>query len=57
MGTKDKVAKVGERGMIFVGGLKVEVEIVDYKYSYGKDLWLVKPVSGSGERWTEQAVA
>lgn len=54
MGTKDKVAKVGEKGVVELGGVKVEVEIVDYKSSYGKDRWLVTPVAGSGEVWTEQ---
>ena len=52
MGTKDKVAQVGKRGMIFVWVFKVEVEIVDYKNSYGRDRWLVKPVAGEGEVWT-----
>jgi hypothetical protein len=56
MGTRDKVAKVGEKGMMFAGGFKVEVEIVDYKNSYGRDRWLVKPIAGSGEVWTEQDV-
>ena len=56
MGTKDKVAKVGEKGAMLAGGFKVEVEIVDYKNSYGRDRWLVKPVAGSGEVWTEQDV-
>jgi len=54
MGTKDKVAKVGSRGTIFVGGFKIQVEIVDYKQSYGHDRWLVTPIAGEGEVWTEQ---
>lgn len=54
MGKKDKIAKVGQKGTIFAGGFKVEVEIVDYKKSYGRDRWLVKPIAGSGEVWTEQ---
>lgn len=61
MGTKDKVAKVGQKGKFVVkatGGLVmvVEVEIVDYKNSYGNDRWLVKPVAGKGQVWTEQNV-
>lgn len=56
MGTKDKVSNVGKKGVMAVGGIKVEVEIVDYKNSYGRDRWLVKPVAGSGEVWTEQNV-
>lgn len=56
MGTKDKVAKVGEKGLISIGGFHVEVEIIDYKNSYGRDRWLVKPVAGKGEVWTEQEI-
>jgi hypothetical protein len=56
MGTKEKIANVGKKGTIYAGGFKVEVEIVDYKNSYGRDRWLVKPVAGSGEVWTEQNV-
>jgi len=54
MGTKEKMFEIGKKGLIFAGGFKVEVEILDYKNSYGKDRWLVKPVAGSGEVWTEQ---
>ena len=56
MGTKSKIANVGKKGVMFAGGFKVEVEVVDYKNSYGRDRWLVKPVAGSGEVWTEQNV-
>lgn len=59
MGTKDKVANVGKKGMYVLrgdGGMAIEVVIMDYKNSYGRDRWLVKPVAGSGEVWTEQNV-
>lgn len=61
MGTKAKVEQVGKKGLYIVDsgtqtGLRIEVEIVDYKNSYGKDRWLIKPVSGNGEVWTEQNV-
>lgn len=57
MGTKDKVSNVGKKGLLRLGsGVKVMFEIVDYKNSYGRDRWLVKPVAGVGEMWTEQNV-
>lgn len=56
MGTKAKLENVGKKGFMFAGGLKIEVEVVDYKNSYGRDRWLVKPVAGSGEVWTEQNI-
>jgi hypothetical protein len=55
MGTKNKVlSTVGKKGSISVGGFRVEVEVIDYKNSYGRDRYLVSPVAGSGEIWTEQ---
>lgn len=37
-------------------GLWIEVEIKDVKTSYGKERFLVTPVSGSGEVWKEQVI-
>jgi hypothetical protein len=54
MGTKGKVAMVGKQGIIKIGGLVIEVEIVDYKNSYGRDRWQVAPLRGQGDIWTEQ---
>jgi hypothetical protein len=57
MGTRDKVANVGKRGTYVLrgdGGMAIDVEIVDYKSSYGRDRWLIKPIAGAGEVWTEQ---
>jgi hypothetical protein len=53
MGTKEKFARVGTKGSIFAGGLKVDVEIVDYKFTYGRDRWQVKPIAGDGLIWVE----
>ncbi len=39
---------VGKKAMIELGGLKVEVEIIDVTFSYGKTRYEVKPVRGSG---------
>lgn len=55
MGTKSKVEEfVGKKGTVWFGELEVEVEILDYKNSYGRDRFLVTPVAGTGETWTEQ---
>ena len=53
MSYKEAQTRIGEKTLVSVGGLRVEVEIMDYKNSYGKDRWLVKPVSGEGEVWME----
>lgn len=53
MTLKDQMQYMGKKATIHVGGLKIQVIITDYKTSYGKDRWLVKPVSGSGEVWIE----
>lgn len=49
-----QVAKtIGKRGSIDTGGLSIEVEVTNYKQSYGKDRWEVKPIAGSGKIWVE----
>jgi len=54
MKTQNQVASmVGKVGHVFVGGLKVKVFIDDYKFTYGRDRYLVRPVEGSGEIWIE----
>jgi len=51
---KNKVYEnVGKTGTIQAGGLIVEVQVKDYKNSYGRDRYLVTPVSGQGEVWVE----
>ncbi len=50
---KEKFINVGKKGVVRVGGLKVEVEILDYKKVYGHDRWLVSPISGAGEVWIQ----
>lgn len=50
-----RVAKtIGKRGYVQFGTLEIEVEVVNYKQSYGKDRWQVKPVAGKGEAWVEE---
>ena len=53
-GLKDKMASIGKQGTVFLDGLMVKVKIVDFKQSYGRDRWLVTPISGTGEKWIEQ---
>lgn len=53
MSLLEKTKLIGKLAMVNIGGLCVDVEIVDYKTSYGKDRWLVKPVSGEGKIWVE----
>ena len=36
-----------------LGGLVVEVTVIDVKNSYGRDRYLISPVSGTGEIWVE----
>ena len=51
---KNKVYEsVGKTGSIKLGGLVIEVKVLDYKNSYGRDRFLVTPVSGSHEVWVE----
>lgn len=51
---KEQITKyVGQKGIIQLGGLKVEVDILDFKMSYGRERFLVTPVSGEGEVWVE----
>lgn len=45
---------VGKEGAVRVGGLQVNVKILDVKRSYGQERYLVTPLNGVGEIWTEQ---
>ena len=35
------------------GELHVQVKVIDYRWGFGKDRWLVTPVNGSGKRFVE----
>ena len=51
---KNKVFEnVGKQGTVSLGGLKVHVDILDYKKSYGRDRFFVTPVAATGEVWVE----
>lgn len=45
------IGKIGTIGLM--NGLTIEVKVLDYKNSYGKDRWQVEPVAGSGKIWVE----
>lgn len=52
---KDKLTRIGTTASLKTAwGFEIWVEIIDYKQSYGRDRWLVKPVSGEGEAWVEK---
>lgn len=53
-GVKDKLALIGRHALVELGGLQVKVEILDYKFTYGRDRYLVAPLSGKGEVWVEK---
>jgi len=42
-----------ERGLLDVGGLGVEVRVIDVRTVYGRVQYLVEPVAGRGRRWVE----
>ena len=51
---KEQLKNIGKKARITAGGLSVNVKILDFKLSYGHPRYLVTPLSGSGEVWTEQ---
>jgi hypothetical protein len=51
---KTKLEQIGKEAVIKTeNGLSIIVIILDYKSSYGRDRWLVKPKEGSGETWVQ----
>lgn len=44
---------LGKKGIIRLGGLRIEVEILDVKVSYGRNRYLIAPIAGAGEIWVE----
>ncbi len=50
---KEVETYVGKKAVVELGGLTVEVKIIDVKKSYGRDRFLISPVSGKGEVWVE----
>ena len=48
---KELIKAIGKAGHVSIGGLYVAVKVVDIKQAYGRDMYLVTPVKGSGEVW------
>ena len=44
---------LNKSGTVFVGGLTVDVKVIDVKISYGRERFRVTPIKGKGEIWTE----
>jgi len=42
---------VGKKAKLTINSLTFDVQIVDFKNSYGTDRVRVKPVAGTGETW------
>lgn len=53
---KENAGKIGQTVTIQFAKLTFDVVVKDYKHTYGRDRWLVSPVSGSGEAWVENIV-
>lgn len=52
---KEQIEKyVGKDGSILLNDMRINVRVIDVKESYGKMRWLVTPLSGMGQTWTEQ---
>lgn len=45
---------LNKKGIVRVGGLEIKVTIKDFKISYGKERFLIEPIAGNGEIWTEK---
>jgi len=54
MNIKNKFQYLGAKALLpLENGLRIEIKIIDYKNTYGRDRWLVTPTTGSGEAWVE----
>lgn len=57
MSYAEKVALIGKRANIrttLPAGLTIQVDVLDYKNSYGKDRWLIRPIAGTGQAWVQK---
>ena len=51
---REHLKDINKVGVIEKGGLVFQVRILDAKQSYGRTRWLVTPLAGSGQEWTER---
>lgn len=54
MDIKDAIKLIGSRAYSKVHGAELEVKIKDVKQTYGHFRFLVAPIAGKGEFWTEK---
>ena len=53
---KEQYKNIGKEVLVDFSGMHVKVKILDYKWVYGCDRYLVTPVAGSGEIWVERVI-
>jgi hypothetical protein len=46
--------RIGKTGTLEIRGLVIDVRILDHRFAYGNHRYLVKPVAGQGQCWTEK---
>jgi hypothetical protein len=49
----EQINKIGKIVELPLNGMVVQVKVLDFKLSYGRERWLVTPVAGSGQVWVE----
>ena len=50
---EDYIGKIGKLGMFMLGGMKIPVIIADVRCIYSRLDLLMRPIGGSGERWSK----
>ena len=50
---KEMMSWIGKTGMVGSDGIFYQVKIADVKVAWGKMLFQVEPVAGSGSKWIE----
>lgn len=53
---KEKMAMIGKKVWVQSQHFLVECKILDYKFSYGNDRWLVEPTAGKGNAWVQSYI-
>lgn len=53
MSVRELARMIGKKALWKAGTMAIEVEILDVRIVYGRVQYLIRPVSGSGEDWTE----
>jgi adenylyl- and sulfurtransferase ThiI len=45
---------IGKTGTYQIKDMRIDVEVLDAKVSYGQTRYLITPVSGEGSRWVQE---